>query len=60
MVHYTGLRGLGQFRQYVYDDVQLCHFVHKYEGKLGDGECQWFQKIYLICDIHHPNQFEQI
>ena len=52
MGHYTGLKGLGQFRQYVDDDVQLCYFVHEYEGKLGDGEYQWFQKIYLICDIH--------
>ena len=60
MGHYTSLKGLGQFRQYVYDDVQLCHFVHEYEDKLIDDEYQLFEKMYLIYDINHPNQFEQI
>jgi hypothetical protein len=60
MGHYTGLKGLGQFRQYVDDYVQQCHFVHEYEDKLTDDEYQWFEKIYLIYVIHCPNQFEQI
>ena len=60
MGHYTGLKGLGQFRRYVDDDVQQCHFVHEYEDKLTDDEYQWSEKIYLIYDIHRPNQFEQI
>jgi hypothetical protein len=60
MGHYTGLKRLGQFRQYVDDDVQQCHFVHEYEDKLTDDEYQWSEKIYLIYDIHRPNQFEQI
>jgi len=58
MGHYTSLKGLGQFQQYVDDDVQQCHFVHEYEDKLTDDEYQWSKKIYLIYDIHHPNQFE--
>jgi hypothetical protein len=60
MGHYTSLKGLGQFRQYVDDDVQQCHFVHEYEDKLTDGEYQWSEKNYLIYVIHCPNQFEQI
>jgi len=60
MVHYTGLKGWDQFRQYDYDYVQQCHFVHEYEDKLTDDEYQWSKKIYLIYDIHRPNQFEQI
>jgi hypothetical protein len=60
MVHYTGLKGLGQFRQYIDDDVQQCHVVHEYEDKLTNDEYQWSEKIYLIYDIHCPNQFEQI
>jgi len=60
MGHYTGLKELGHFRQYVDDDVQQCHFVHEYEDKLTDDEYQWSEKIYLIYDIHRPNQFEQI
>ena len=55
MVHYTGLKGWGQFRQYVNDNIQQCHFVHEYEDKLTDDEYQWSEKIYLIYDIHHPN-----
>ena len=58
--HYTGRKGSGQFQQYVNDDVQQCHFVHEYEDKLTDDEYQWSEKIYLIYDIHRPNQFEQI
>jgi hypothetical protein len=45
MVHYTGLKGLGQFRQYVNDDVQQCNVVHEYEDKLTDDEYQWSEKI---------------
>jgi hypothetical protein len=55
MVHYTGLKGWGQFWQYVDDDVQQCYFVHEYEDKLTDDEYQWSEKIYLIYDIHRPN-----
>jgi hypothetical protein len=58
MGHYTSLKGLGQFQQYVDDDVQQCHFVHEYEDKLTDDEYQWSKNNYLIYDIHHPNQFE--
>jgi len=58
--HYTDLKRLGQFRQYIDDDVQQCHFVHEYEDKLTDDEYQWSKKIYLIYNIHRPNQFEQI
>ena len=60
MGHYTGLKGLGQFQQYVDDDVQQCHFVHEYKDKLTDDDYQWSEKINLIYDIHRPNQFEQI
>ena len=60
MVHYTSLKGLGQFRQYVDDDVQQCHFIHEYEDKLTDDEYQWSEKNYLIYDIHRPYQFEHI
>jgi hypothetical protein len=44
MGHYTGLKGLCQFRQYVDDDVQQCHFVHEYEDKLTNDEYQWSEK----------------
>ena len=44
MGHYTSLKGLGQFRQYVDDNVQQCHFVHEYEDKLTDDEYQWSAK----------------
>jgi hypothetical protein len=60
MVYYTGLKGLGQFRLYIDDDVQQCHFVHGYEDILTDVEYQWSERIYLTYDIHRPNQFEQI
>jgi len=60
MVHYTDLKRLGQFRQYIDDDVQQCHFVQEYEDRLTDDEYQWSKRIYLTYDIHHPNQFEQI
>jgi hypothetical protein len=60
MVHYIDLNGLGQFQQYVDDDVQQCHFVHEYEDRLIDNEYQWYEKLYLTYDIHRPNQFEQI
>ena len=60
MGHDTGLKGLSQFRQYVDDDVQLCHFVHEYEDKLTDDEYQWSERIYLNYDIHRPNQFQQL
>jgi len=60
MVHYTGLKELGQFQQYVDDDVQRCHFVHEYEGRLTDDEYQLSERIYLTYDIHRPNQFKQI
>jgi len=60
MGYYIGLKRLGQFRLYVDDDVQQCHFVHEYEDKLTYDEYKWSEKIYLIYDIHRPNQFEQI
>jgi len=60
MVHYTSLKGWGQFRQYVNDNIQQCHFVHEYEDKLTDDEYQWSEKNYLIYDIHRPNKFEHI
>jgi hypothetical protein len=45
MGHYTSLKGLGQFRQYVDDNVQQCHFVHEYEDKLTDDEYQRLKKF---------------
>jgi hypothetical protein len=38
--HYIVLGGLGQFRQYVDDDIQQCHFTHVYEDKLTGDEYQ--------------------
>jgi hypothetical protein len=40
MVHYTGLKGSGQFRQYVDDDIQQCHFVYEYKDSLTNDEYQ--------------------
>jgi hypothetical protein len=45
MGHYTGIKGLGQFRQYVDDDVQQCHFVHEYEDKLTDMNTNGLKKF---------------
>jgi hypothetical protein len=57
MVHNIGLKGLGQFRQYVDDDAQRCHFVHDYEDRLTDDEYQWSERIYLTYNTHLPNPF---
>jgi len=35
---YTIWEEYDHFRQYVDDDVQQCHFTHKYENKLNDNE----------------------
>jgi hypothetical protein len=48
------------FPQYVYDDVLLCHFVHECEEKLDDDGYQWFERRWMVCGVHRPNQFEQI
>jgi len=48
------------FPQYAYDNALLCHFVHKCEDKSDDDEYQQSEKIWIICGIHRPNQFEQI
>jgi hypothetical protein len=48
------------FPQYVYDDVQLCHFVYECEDKSDDDEYQWSERKWTICGIHRPNQFEKI
>jgi hypothetical protein len=40
MVHYIGLKRLGQFRQYVDDNAPWCYFVHGYEDILTDDEYQ--------------------
>ena len=37
MGYYIGLKRLGQFRLYVDDDVQQCHFVHEYCRTLASG-----------------------
>jgi len=35
-------------------------FVHECEDKSDDDEYQQSEKIWIICGIHRPNQFEQI
>ena len=38
----------------------MCHFVRECEDKSDDDEYQWSERKWIVCDIHRPNQFEQI